>query len=128
MKTFLNIRICSLEQVLEIRISTLIRANFIPFLGTQNPDLSFKQNQISAPNLFSSSGIKCCRRFESPNSCARRRPTIRANHLCQEVVERSMLRRETVRCFNQRHYFFNNRIVNLWNGLSNKIINSESDE
>ncbi|RNA40132.1 RNA-directed DNA polymerase from mobile element jockey-like [Brachionus plicatilis] len=39
---------------------------------------------------------------------------------------RSMLRRKIVRCCNQRYNFSNNGIVNLWNGLSDEIINSDT--
>lgn len=39
---------------------------------------------------------------------------------------REQIKREIVRCCNQRHNFFNNRIVNYWNALSDDIVNSES--
>ena len=39
---------------------------------------------------------------------------------------RGQLRREIVRCCNQRQYFFNNRIVNAWNDLPDVVFNSKS--
>lgn len=39
---------------------------------------------------------------------------------------RPQIKREIVRCCNQRHNFFNNRIVNNWNSLPDVIVNSDS--
>ena len=44
----------------------------------------------------------------------------------QRYGHRERFRREIVRCCNQRHEFFNNRIVNQWNSLPNEIILSKS--
>ena len=39
---------------------------------------------------------------------------------------RGHMRREIVRACDQRHYFFNNRIANLWNSLPDEVVNSTS--
>ena len=39
---------------------------------------------------------------------------------------RGHMRREIVRVCDQRHYFFNNRIVNLWNSIPDEVVNSNS--
>lgn len=39
---------------------------------------------------------------------------------------RGHLRREIIRACDQRHFFFNNRIANIWNSLPDNIINSTS--
>jgi hypothetical protein len=44
----------------------------------------------------------------------------------QRYGHRERLRREIVRCCNQRHEFFNNRIASHWNSLPDEIIMSKT--
>ncbi|RNA42653.1 RNA-directed DNA polymerase from mobile element jockey-like [Brachionus plicatilis] len=119
--------------IIEIDLRSYIRPKIEFAVSFWNPYTKQDQNTIEKVQhratkvVINLKKLSYTKRCEILGRTSLKISTIRTILISQQYCHRERLRREIVRCCNQRHEFFNNRIVNQWNLLPDEAIMSVNE-